>query len=156
MSNFAPLFASSRITLLVTEMPLYMEAVMTILRSMEDTFDYTLFREELKAQSFSGTQKSMLNLRLSLLDSCLKGGSTKNRVSTHFGKGHLTIIEYVLSPSNRCITNKRLQQPVITIYGRVVCVWLFRPNSGSLRRSRRKGVGQACRYVRFQHVLSNV
>ncbi|EKM56166.1 uncharacterized protein PHACADRAFT_145298 [Phanerochaete carnosa HHB-10118-sp] len=75
------------------QMPLYMEAVMTILRSMEDSFDYTKFREELGAQSFSGTQKSMLKLRLSLLDSCLKDGNASNRVSTRFKKGHLTIID---------------------------------------------------------------
>ena len=66
---------------------------MTILRSMEDSFDYTKFREQLSAQTFSATQKSMLKLRLSLLDSCLKDGNASNRVATHFKKGHLTIIE---------------------------------------------------------------
>ncbi|GJE88165.1 hypothetical protein PsYK624_042480 [Phanerochaete sordida] len=75
------------------QMPLYMEAVMTILRSMEDSFDYTKFREQLSAQTFSASQKSMLKLRLSLLDSCLKDGNASNRVSTHFKKGHLTIID---------------------------------------------------------------
>ena len=69
---------------------------MTILRSMEDNFDYAKFREQLSAQTFSAAQKSMLKLRLSLLDSCLKDGSASNRVSTHFQKGHLTIIECVL------------------------------------------------------------
>jgi hypothetical protein len=76
-----------------TEMPLYMEAVMEILRSME-RFDYAEFRRQLKAQKFSPGQKAMLNLRLSLLDSCLKGGNESNRVSTHFQEGKLTIVEY--------------------------------------------------------------
>ena len=75
-------------------MPLYMEAIMSILRSMEGAFDYAEFREALKAQKFNPGQKAMLNLRLSLLDSCLEGGTKENRVSTHFRKGHLTIIEY--------------------------------------------------------------
>lgn len=66
---------------------------MTILRSME-RFDYQIFRDELKAQKFVPSQKAMLNLRLSLLDACLKGGNATNRVSTHFRQGHLTIIEY--------------------------------------------------------------
>ena len=68
---------------------------MTILRNTEDAFDYTNFRKELKEQKFSPIQKSMLNLRLALLDSCLKGGNSSNRVAQHFGKGKLTIIEYV-------------------------------------------------------------
>ena len=80
-------------------MPLYMEAIMSILRSMEGTFEYADFRKELEAQKFNPSQKAMLNLRLSLLDSCLEGGTKWNRVSTHFRKGHLTIIEYErLSP----------------------------------------------------------
>jgi hypothetical protein len=70
-----------------------MEAVMEILRSME-RFDYAEFRRQLKAQKFSPGQKAMLNLRLSLLDSCLKGGNESNRVATHFQEGKLTIIEY--------------------------------------------------------------
>ena len=74
-------------------MPLYMEAIMSILRSMESNFSYSLFREELKKQKLNPSQKAMLNLRLSLLDSCLEGGNAYNRVSTHFQKGQLTIIE---------------------------------------------------------------
>jgi hypothetical protein len=35
----------------------------------------------------------MLNLRLSLLDSCLEGGTAENSINTHFRKGQLTIIE---------------------------------------------------------------
>lgn len=68
---------------------------MTILRSMEDDFSYARFRQMLAAQNLNPGQKSMLNLRLSLLDSCLKGGNTSNRVSAHFKQGQLTIIEYV-------------------------------------------------------------
>jgi hypothetical protein len=75
-------------------MPLYMESIMAMLRNME-TFDYSAFREELTQQTFSNTQKAMLNLRLSLLDSCLKGGTTENRIATHFSPGTLTIIELV-------------------------------------------------------------
>lgn len=74
-------------------MPLYMELIMTILRDMADDFDYTAFRAMLAQQKFAGTQKAMLNLRLALLDSCLKGGSDENSVSTHFRSGGLTIIE---------------------------------------------------------------
>ena len=70
-----------------------MEAIMSILRSMESNFNYVQFRDELKAQKLSAGQKVMLNLRLSLLDSCLQGGNVQNRVSTHFQKGQLTIIE---------------------------------------------------------------
>lgn len=71
-----------------------MEAIMAILRSME-RFDYRVFRDQLKAQNFAPSQKAMLNLRLSLLDACLQGGSPANRVSNHFRPGHLTVIEYV-------------------------------------------------------------
>ena len=74
-------------------MPLYMEAIMSILRSMEGSFDYVRFRDQLKEQKFNPGQKAMLNLRLSLLDSCLQGGTLGNRASTHFRKGQLTIIE---------------------------------------------------------------
>ncbi len=84
------------IDLRISEIPLYMEAVMNILRSMEDNFDYELFRQELSGQTFNASQKAMLNLRLALLDSCLKGGDASNRVSNHFQKGQLTIIEYVV------------------------------------------------------------
>jgi hypothetical protein len=75
-------------------MPLYMEVIMGILRSMDD-FDYGLFRQQLKEQStsFSPIQKSMMSLRLSLLDSCLKDGHAGNKVSSHFKPGQLTIVE---------------------------------------------------------------
>jgi hypothetical protein len=79
---------------LIIEMPLYMEIIMNILRSM-DNFDYHAFRAELNEQSktFAPNQKSMMNLRLSLLDSCLKNGDMTNRVSSYFCPGQLTIIE---------------------------------------------------------------
>jgi hypothetical protein len=76
-----------------TEMPLYMEAIMNILRKMNDSFDYAAFRQQLAAQKFNPGQKAMLNLRLSLLDSCLEGGTAENSINTHFRKGQLTIIE---------------------------------------------------------------
>jgi hypothetical protein len=76
-------------------MPLYMEAIMTILRQMEDRFDYGAFRQKLQAQQFNPGQKAMLNLRLSLLDACLAGGTESNSMITHFCEGQLTIIECV-------------------------------------------------------------
>jgi hypothetical protein len=76
-------------------MPLYMEAIMNILRQMEDRFDYGAFRQKLQAQQFNPGQKAMLNLRLSLLDACLAGGTETNSMTTHFREGQLTIIEYV-------------------------------------------------------------
>lgn len=75
------------------EMPLYMELIMTTLRDMSDDFDYTAFRETLTKQKLDGQQKAMLSLRLALLDSCLKGGTDTNTVSSHFREGQLTIIE---------------------------------------------------------------
>lgn len=74
--------------------PLYIENVLEILRGMTGTrFDYDKFQEELRTKPFTPTQKAMLKLRLSLLDSCLKGGNSENRVSTHFRKGQLTIVD---------------------------------------------------------------
>lgn len=66
---------------------------MTILRDMTDDFDYAAFRRTLAKQNFDGQQKAMLNLRLALLDSCLKGGSETVSVSTRSRPGGLTIIE---------------------------------------------------------------
>ena len=77
------------------EMPLYMESIMNILRSMQDNFDYPTFRSALMKQGFNRGQSSMLKLRLSLLDSCLEGGDETNSVTSHFKNGNLTIIEYV-------------------------------------------------------------
>jgi hypothetical protein len=74
-------------------MPLYMEAIMNILRQMNDQFDYTVFRQQLQAQKFNSGQMAMLNLRLSLLEACLEGGNTGNSVITHFRQGQLTIVE---------------------------------------------------------------
>jgi hypothetical protein len=75
------------------QMPLYMEAIMTILREMEGNFNYTTFRERLEEQKFTAGQKAMLNIRLGLLDSCLKGGTQANSIQSHFKPGHLTIID---------------------------------------------------------------
>jgi tryptophan 2,3-dioxygenase len=78
------------------EMPLYVEVIMNILRSME-TFDYHAFRRKLneESSSFNPSQKSMMKLRLSLLDACLKDGNSTNRISSQFKPGQLTIIESV-------------------------------------------------------------
>ncbi|KAF8518615.1 hypothetical protein JB92DRAFT_3112943 [Gautieria morchelliformis] len=73
-------------------MPLYMECIMSIIRDMVP-FSYDEFRTQLKQQKFSADQQKMLDLRLSILDSCLKGGNAYNRVSMHFEKGQLTIID---------------------------------------------------------------
>lgn len=69
---------------------------MNILRSMEK-FDYHAFRQRLDEESrtFNPSQKSMMKLRLSLLDACLKDGNVTNRVSSQFKPGRLTIIESV-------------------------------------------------------------
>jgi hypothetical protein len=75
-------------------MPLYMESIMSMLRSM-DEFNYDDFRKRLEEQKFNPSQKAMLNLRLSLLDSCLKGGTKENRVANYLKAGTLTIVEYV-------------------------------------------------------------
>ncbi|KAF8651072.1 hypothetical protein AX16_004934 [Volvariella volvacea WC 439] len=75
-----------------SNVPLYMELIMTILRDMSE-FNYATFREKLKEYKLSPNQKAMLNLRLALLESCLKGGNKTNSVSTHFHKGHLTIVD---------------------------------------------------------------
>lgn len=66
---------------------------MAILRGMEDDFNYTDFREQIGQAKFLGNQKAMLNLRLSLLDSCLNGGDTSNSIKNHFKAGQLTIVE---------------------------------------------------------------
>ncbi|KZV75963.1 hypothetical protein PENSPDRAFT_680683 [Peniophora sp. CONT] len=87
------------------QLPLYMEALMDILRSMETNFSYTAFRAELAKQKFSPAQKSMLNLRLALLDSCLAGGNVGNSVSRHFVEGQLTIIDLsspFMDPTSAC------------------------------------------------------
>ena len=65
---------------------------MAILRGMEDNFDYRDFRDQVGRAKFNSSQKSMLNLRLSLLDSCLNGDES-NSIKSHFKAGQLTIIE---------------------------------------------------------------
>ncbi|KAF8637208.1 hypothetical protein AX16_010867 [Volvariella volvacea WC 439] len=73
-------------------MGIYMEVVLAILRGMS-TFSYEELRKKMKERSLPLTNKQMLELRLTLLDSCLNGGSTTNSVSTYFEPGHLTIID---------------------------------------------------------------
>ena len=60
-------------------MPIYMEAVMTILRSMEADFHYAEFRRRVAQQKLNGRQKAMLNLRLALLDSFMTGGKAEKQ-----------------------------------------------------------------------------
>jgi hypothetical protein len=78
-------------------MPLYMETIMSLLRTMGDEFSYAAFRKMLQEQEFDKRQMAMLSLRLSLLESCIGGGTDENRVGRYFELGQLTIIEYVLS-----------------------------------------------------------
>jgi hypothetical protein len=75
-------------------MPLYMEVILDILRYTQ-TFAYNTFRKRLdkESKSFSTNQQAMLNLRLRLLDSCLKNGNASNRISSHFKPGRLVIVE---------------------------------------------------------------
>lgn len=76
-------------------MPLYMESIMSLLRTMGDRFNYATFRKMLQEQDFDKRQKAMLGLRLSLLESCIGGGTDENRVARYFQPGQLTIIECV-------------------------------------------------------------
>jgi len=69
---------------------------MSILRSME-TFSYPEFLRLISAEKFSREQKSMLNIRLGILDSCLQGGTSLNCVTSQFREGELTIIEWAIS-----------------------------------------------------------
>ena len=66
---------------------------MAILRDMEDNFSYSTFRKKMGRAKFNEGQRSMLNLRLSLVDSCLSGGNASNSIKSHFKAGQLTIIE---------------------------------------------------------------
>lgn len=84
-----------------------MELILSILRDMEE-FDYEGFRNTLSEYKLSGQQKAMLNLRLALLDSCLKGGECTNSVSVHFKSGRLTIIECVSFRLTPYFTNASL------------------------------------------------
>jgi hypothetical protein len=87
------------------EFPPYIEGTMSILRGMEGAFDCGLFRERLQDQIFSPGQKDMLSLRLSLLESCLQGGTSENSVVSHFRQGQLTIVEYVFAELRRSETS---------------------------------------------------
>ncbi|EKM51770.1 uncharacterized protein PHACADRAFT_150450 [Phanerochaete carnosa HHB-10118-sp] len=76
-----------------SQLPIYMEAIMTTLRTMEHDFNYQVFRQKLDELNLKPDQRTMLNLRLMLLDSCFKGGETVKSVSSHFKKGQLTIVD---------------------------------------------------------------
>lgn len=111
-----------------SEMPLYMELIMSILRDM-DEFDYGSFREALTQHELSNQQKAMLNLRLALLDSCLKGGDETNSVSTHFSQGMLTIVESVVILSGLITLPDMRSQSVVAFYGRFIRLWFLRHHS---------------------------
>ncbi|KIJ54327.1 hypothetical protein M422DRAFT_241577 [Sphaerobolus stellatus SS14] len=73
-------------------MPLYMESIISLMRSMPN-FAYSKFRKQLDSEKFSPAQRSMLNIRLKILDSCLEQGNQFNCVSVQFQKGQLTIVD---------------------------------------------------------------
>ncbi|GJE88802.1 hypothetical protein PsYK624_048890 [Phanerochaete sordida] len=73
--------------------PIYMENIKTIFRSMEPVFDYQNFRRKLGEISLKGENKIMLDLRLTLLDSCINGKQNTKSVSSDFKKGQLTIVD---------------------------------------------------------------
>ena len=76
------------------ELPLYMELVMALRRSMENP-SYAEFRKKLENLDLEPRQQKALNQRLSLLDYCLHGGNRSNTVTRHFQPGKLVIVEYV-------------------------------------------------------------
>lgn len=76
-------------------MPLYMEAVMSLLRRPE-SFNYEQFRRDASNLLLNNQQRQALALRLSLLDDCLQtGGNGQQDTPTYFKAGQLTIIECV-------------------------------------------------------------
>lgn len=73
-------------------MPLYLFSAMAILREMgSDGFSYQGFRKKLAESDFNRTQQSMLQLRLDLLDSFLKG--TGKDIVKFFNSGRLVIVD---------------------------------------------------------------
>ncbi|PVF91524.1 hypothetical protein CPB86DRAFT_770568 [Serendipita vermifera] len=74
------------------QVPLYLHTALSILRDMgSDNFSYRAFRKRLDGEEFNKSQMAMLQLRLDLLDSFLKGDGED---ITHFFKpGRLVIID---------------------------------------------------------------
>lgn len=74
-------------------MPLYLHRVLQLLRaSGTDHFSYTNFKRDLEKIKFDPHQRSMLDLRLHLLDSFMSS-SPNDCVSTCFGAGNLVIVD---------------------------------------------------------------
>jgi hypothetical protein len=118
---------------------------MSILRSMDDTFNYVEFRRQLKEQNFSATQRAMLDLRLNLLDSCLQGGNASNRLSGHFRQGQLTIIEYENDGIATTIMLIQTRQPVFALHGWLFSLWVLRHHSRAFHRNKDERIWEARR-----------
>ncbi|KAJ4346476.1 uncharacterized protein N0V89_010405 [Didymosphaeria variabile] len=76
-------------------MPLYMGAILQIIREMattSDRFDYRVFKERVRGQRFSPDQENMLKIRLDLLESFLDLQGT-NRDDMLFKPGEITIMD---------------------------------------------------------------
>ncbi|KIM21769.1 hypothetical protein M408DRAFT_29280 [Serendipita vermifera MAFF 305830] len=73
-------------------LPLYMQTLLSILREIgSDDFTYRAFQKRLKNPEFNRSQGAMLQLRLELLDSFLKGNGPD--VTSFFKPGRLVIID---------------------------------------------------------------
>ncbi|PVF91522.1 hypothetical protein CPB86DRAFT_802757 [Serendipita vermifera] len=72
--------------------PLYLHTALAILRDMgSDNFSYRAFRKRLDKEEFNKSQLAMLQLRLDLLDSFLKGDGED--ITYFFKSGRLVIID---------------------------------------------------------------
>ena len=82
------------------KIPLYIQVVQQILRSMGEKFNYKDFKVKLtqKGSEFTPQQKAPLNLRIQLLESILlecqsKKGGTSGSIKQHFRQGVVTIVD---------------------------------------------------------------
>jgi len=76
--------------------PLYMHAVLSILRQMGvDGFNYQNFRRQVACLRLNETQREMLDLRLGLLDSIIKSNVDKS-MKEYYGKGKLVIVDLLV------------------------------------------------------------
>ncbi|PVF92780.1 hypothetical protein CPB86DRAFT_716798 [Serendipita vermifera] len=74
------------------QVPLYLHTALSILRDMgSDNFSYRAFRKRLDEEEFNKSQMAMLQLRLDLLDSFLKGDGED--ITYFFKPGRLVIID---------------------------------------------------------------
>lgn len=75
--------------------PLYMAQIQNILRHMathNENFDYHVFKQYVRSQRFDATQRSMLDLRLGILESFLDLDGT-SRDTMPFKAGEITIMD---------------------------------------------------------------